>query len=89
MTPCMAAALEQAGGSFTPRAVLVQQLRDAFAAGLRVAVERRPVASDATGAFVKATWTQPGAAAQRRDLYLRSVGAEWSWYLTLTRQPVR
>jgi hypothetical protein len=89
MTPCMAAALEQAGGTFTPRTVLVQQLRDAFAAGLRVAVERRPVASDATGAFVKATWTQPGVAVQRRDLYLRSVGAEWSWYLTLTRQPVR
>ncbi len=89
MTPCMAAALEQAGGTFTPRAALVTQLRDAFARGLRVAVERRPVESDATGTFVRATWTEPGAPAQRRDLYLRSSGEVWSWYLTLTRQPVR
>jgi hypothetical protein len=89
MAPCMAAALEQAGGSFTPRAALVTQLQAAFAAGLRVAIERRPIESDATGVFVRATWTQPGAPTQRRDLYLRAIGAEWSWYLTLTRQGVR
>lgn len=89
MTPCMAAALEQAGGTFTPRAVLAGQLRDAFAKGLRVAVERRPIESDATGSFLKATWTQPGVSTQRRDLYMRSNRGEWSWYLILTRQPVR
>jgi hypothetical protein len=85
----MTAGLEQAGGTFTPRSVLIKQLSDAFAAGLRVAVERRPIESDGIGTFVKATWTPPGAPTQRRDLYLRSVGAEWNWYLTLTRQPVR
>jgi hypothetical protein len=26
---------------------------------------------------------------QQRDLYLRRDGDVWSWYLTLTRQPVR
>jgi hypothetical protein len=35
-----------------------------------------------------ATWTQAGST-QRRDLYLRANGDVWSWYLTLTRQPVR
>ena len=89
MAPCMAAALEQAGGTFTPRTAFAGQLRDAFANGLRVAVEGRPVEGATTEAFVKATWTQPGAPTQRRDLYLRSNGDVWSWYLTLTRQPVR
>jgi hypothetical protein len=89
MTPCMAAAFEQAGGTFTPRAAFAIQLRDAFARGLRVAVERGPIESDGTGSFLKATWTQPGVQTQRRDLYLRANRGEWSWYLTLTRQPVR
>ena len=89
MAPCMAVALEQAGGTFTPRTAFASQLHDAFAGGLRVSVERRPVEGDATEAFVKATWTQPGAPTQRRDLYLRPTGDVWSWYLTLTRQPVR
>jgi hypothetical protein len=87
MAPCMDAALEQAGGTFTPRGAFVSQLRDSFANGLRVAVERT-IESDATGSFLKATWTQPGSS-QRRDLYIRANGDAWSWYLTLTRQPVR
>jgi hypothetical protein len=89
MEPCMAAAIEQAGGTFTPRGAFVSQLRDAFAAGLRVTVQRRPLESDTTGAFVKATWTQPSKPTERRDLYLRRNGDVWSWSLTLTRQPVR
>ena len=89
MAPCMAAALEQAGGTFTPRGAFAAALRESFASGLRVAVERRPINTDATGTFVNATWTQPGAPTQRRDLYLQANGAAWSWYLTLTRQPVR
>jgi len=87
MAPCMAAALEQAGGTFTPRTAFATQLRDSFATGLRVAVEPS-IESDATGSFLKATWTQPGST-QRRDLYLRPNGETWSWYLILTRQPVR
>jgi len=87
MAPCMAAALEQAGGTFTPRSEFVSELRDLFAAGLRVAVERRPIASDATGTFVRASWA--AVVVQQRDLYLRRNGNVWSWYLTLTRQPVR
>jgi hypothetical protein len=89
MEPCMAAAVEQAGGTFTPRGAFMSQLRDAFAAGLRVTVQRRPLEGEAAGAFVKATWTQPGAPTQRRDLYLRRNADVWSWYLILTRQPVR
>jgi hypothetical protein len=87
MAPCMAAALEQAGGTFMPRGAFVLDLRKAFAGGLRVTVEPRPLATDATGTFVKATWN--AAAEQRRDLYLKREGDVWSWYLTLTRQPVR
>jgi hypothetical protein len=87
MAPCMAAALEQAGGTFMPRGAFVSQLRDAFAGGLRVTVQRRPIESDATGTYVRATWN--AAVEQRRDLYLRRDGDVWSWYLTLTRQPVR
>src|SRR5439155_21734054 len=87
MAPCMSAALEQAGGTFMPRGAFVSQLRDTFAAGLRVTVERRPIASDQTGTFVRATWAAVVVA--QRDLYLRRDGDVWSWYLTLTRQPVR
>jgi len=87
MAPCMAAAMEQAGGTFMPRAAFVSQLRDTFAAGLRVTVERRPIASDQTGTFVRATWA--GVVVAQRDLYLRRDGDVWSWYLILTRQPVR
>lgn len=87
MAPCIAAALEQAGGTFTPRGAFVSQLRDAFAGGLRVTVQRRPLENDGTGTFVRATWN--AAVEQQRDLYLRRDGDVWSWYLTLTRQPVR
>ena len=87
MSPCMAAALEQAGGTFTPRGALTTQLRESFANGLRVAVERS-IENDASGSFLRATWTQPETS-QRRDLYMRANGDVWSWYLILTRQPVR
>jgi len=87
MAPCMNAALEQAGGTATPRVAFTAQLREAFANGLRVAVEPT-IESDAGGSFLKATWTQSGST-QRRDLYLRATGDVWSWYLTLTRQPAR
>jgi hypothetical protein len=87
MAPCMAAALEQAGGTFTPRGAFVNQLRDGLVAGLRVTVQRRPIESDATGTFLRATWA--AVVVQQRDLYLRRDGDVWSWYLTLTRQPVR
>src|SRR5205814_10226450 len=56
MAPCMDAAIEQAGGTFMPRGAFVQDLRKAFAGGLTVAVERRPIASDQIGTFLKATW---------------------------------
>ena len=65
----------------------VSQLRDGLAGGLRVTVQRRPIESDATGTFLKATWA--AVVVQQRDLYLRREGDVWSWYLTLTRQPVR
>jgi hypothetical protein len=87
MAPCMAAAMEQAGGTFMPRGAFVQELRKAFAGGLTVTVQRRPIEKDATGTFIRATWN--AAAEQQRDLYLKSDGDVWSWYLTLTRQPVR
>ncbi len=87
MAGCMAAALEQAGGTFTPRVAFLEDLRKAFAGGLTVTVQRRPIESDATGTFLRATWN--AAVEQRRDLYLRRDGEVWSWYLTLTRQPVR
>lgn len=87
MAPCMSAGLEQAGGTFTPRSTFAKDLRSAFAAGLRVTVEWRPILSDTTGTFVRATWQ--AVAVQQRDLYLRRDGDTWSWFLTLTRQPVR
>lgn len=87
MAPCMAAAMEQAGGTFISRGAFVQDLRKAFAGGLTVTVQRRPIQKDAIGTFIQATWT--AAAEQQRDLYLNSDGDVWSWYLTLTRQPVR
>jgi hypothetical protein len=87
MAGCMAAALEQAGGTFTPRGAFVQELRTAFAGGLTVTVQRRPLENDATGTFLQATWN--AATEQKRDLYVQRVGDVWSWYLTLTRQPVR
>ena len=87
MAPCMAAAMEQAGGTFMPRSAFVQDLRKAFAGGLTVAVQRRPIESDAIGTFVRATWNAAGE--QQRDLYLKRDGDTWSWFLSLTRQPVR
>lgn len=87
IAPCMAAALEQAGGTFTPRGAFVEDLRKSFAAGLTVTVQRRPIQKDGTGTFLRATWN--AAAEQQRDLYLQQTGDVWNWYLTLTRQPVR
>ena len=87
MATCMATGMEQAGGTFMPRGAFVQDLRKAFAGGLTVTVQRRPVANDATGTFVRATWQ--AVEVQQRDLYLRRDADVWSWYLTLTRQPVR
>ena len=87
MAGCMAAALEQAGGTFTPRGAFIEDLRKAFAGGLTVTVQRRPIDKDATGTFIRATWN--AAAQQQRDLYLQSDGDVWSWYLILTRQLIR
>src|SRR6266849_45898 len=89
MAPCMSASAENAGGTWVPRNVFMTQLRDAFIAGLRVTVVRRAIEADQFGMFLKATWAQPGAPAQQRDLYLSRRGDVWSWNLTLTRQPVR
>ena len=87
MSPCMNTALERAGGTAMPRGAFTTQLRESFANGLRVTVER-PIQSDTTGSFLKATWTLPGST-QQRDLYMRANGETWGWYLTLTRQPIR
>jgi hypothetical protein len=87
MAPCTSAALEQAGGTFMPRVPFLEELRMAFAGGLRVTVQRRPIENDATGTFVRARWN--AAVEQQRDLYLKRDGDTWSWFLTLTRQPVR
>lgn len=87
MAPCMSVGLEQAGSTFTTRAAFAKQLRDSFAAGLRVTVQRRPIEKDTVGTFIRATWN--AAAEQQRDLYLQSDGDVWSWHLTLTRQPIR
>jgi hypothetical protein len=88
MSPCVSAFAENAGGTFTPRSAFVSQLRTGFANGLRVTVDPQ-VLTDAIGTYVRATWVQPGAPTQRRDLYLRSIGDTWSWHLVLTRQPLR
>ena len=88
MAPCMAQFLEQAGGTNRPRSGLVAQLRSGFARGLSVMVEATP-ASDRLGTFLPATWTTPGQAAQRQDLYLRDDGGRWIWFLVLVRQPAR
>jgi hypothetical protein len=89
MAPCMETALERAGASSTPRNVFITQLADGFAKGLQVAVSSSPIEADGPSLFVRATWNQPGVDTQRRDLYLSRTGDVWSWYLTLTRQPVR
>ena len=87
MAPCMSQGAEQAGGTTMPRARFVAELKRSFAAGLSVTVQPRPIETDNSGSFVRSTWTQSGQQSSRRDLYLRSDGGRWSWYLVLARQP--
>jgi len=84
MAACMDQAGEQAGGTGMPRARFVSQLTAALGAGLTVDVQPG-VQSDQVGTFLRATWTDPGQAPQRRDLYMRDESGRWVWFLVLRR----
>ena len=85
MTPCFGNALENAGASFVTRAREVSDLRQAFANGLTVTVQTRPIKGDAAigSATVGSTWNQPGQPARNIDLSLRADDATWRWVATI------
>lgn len=91
MGDCMISGAEQAGfGSHSPER-FAQIMRDAFAAGLTVAVRPRPIESapgyGAGASFsIATTWTDPGRPPARVDLIIGSDGSFSYWRGMVRRQ---
>ena len=91
ISDCFGNALENAGAAFGTRTKEVADLRAAFAAGLTVAVQPRPVKGDASlgNAAIGSTWSGDGLSARSVDLSLRDEGGRWRWVATVRLQPAR
>lgn len=91
VSDCFGNALENAGAAFGTRAKEVADLRAAFAAGLIVTVQPRPVKGDASlgSAAVGSTWSGDGLPIRSVDLSLRDDGDRWRWVATVRLQAAR
>jgi len=80
---CLTSGLEQADASFKSTATFLADLQKAFANGLVVTVEARPIdfsaASAATGATIRGTWKDAGQAQRNVKLMLERVEQTWYW----------
>jgi len=87
LSPCVTTAGENAGGSFVSREKYLDDLRAAFAAGLVVTVQPRPLEGDrASGNLTVASTWQDSMGTKARKLMLR--GGEndrWEWQGTIER----
>ena len=85
LSPCVTTAGEQAGGSFVSREKYVDDLRAAFAAGLVVTVQPRPLDGDRASGNLTAASTWRETLTRERKLMLRR-GDNDRWELQGTLQ---
>jgi hypothetical protein len=87
LSACPVTGGENAGGSFVSREKYVDDLRAAFAAGLVVTVQPRPLDGDrSTGNLtVASTWQDSRGTKARKLMLVRGQNDRWEWLGTLER----
>ena len=87
LSACVTTAGEQAGGSFVSREKYLDDLRVAFAAGLVVNVQPRPLEGDrASGNLsVASTWQDSRGTKSRKIMLQRGENDRWAWWGTIER----
>jgi len=87
LSPCVTTAGEQAGGTTVSREKYLDDLRAAFAAGLVVNVQPRPLEGDrASGNLsVASTWQDSSGTKSRKIMLQRGENERWAWWGTIER----
>src|SRR2546423_9407021 len=86
LSACVTTAGEQAGGSFVSREKYVDDLRAAFAGGLVVTVQPRPLGGDRASGNLTAASTWRATLVRERKLMLRRGDNDrWEWQGTIER----
>jgi hypothetical protein len=87
LSPCVTTAGENAGGTTVSREKYLDDLRSAFAAGLVVTVQPRPLSGDrASGNLtVASTWQGPQGTKERKLTLRREDNDRWEWWGTIER----
>jgi len=87
LSPCVTTAGEQAGGTTVSREKYLDDLRAAFAAGLVVNVQPRPLEGDrASGNLsVASTWQDSSGTKSRKIMLQRGENERWAWLGTIER----
>ena len=87
LSPCVTTAGEQAGGTTVSREKYLDDLRSAFAAGLVVNVQPRPLEGDrASGNLsVASTWQDSRGTKSRKIMLQRGENDRWAWWGTVER----
>ncbi|MDQ2952609.1 MAG: hypothetical protein M3R54_10140, partial [Chloroflexota bacterium] len=73
---------ENAGAAMRPSSVFLSTLQKSFAAGLTVAIQPRPIETNANApseATIRGTWKDAGQAQRPARFILSRVGNTWSW----------
>ena len=82
-TDCLDTGSENAGVSFRATSVALAAMQKAFANGLVVRVQPRPIefapGSSASGSTVRAVWTEAGQPSRNVRLMLQKIGETWYW----------
>jgi hypothetical protein len=80
---CLTSALENAGAGFSSQMKFLATLRTAFANGLAVTVQPRPVefasGSTVSGGTIRGTWQDPGQPQRNVKFMLQKIGNTWFW----------
>lgn len=87
LSTCVVTGGENAGGSSVSREKYLDDLRAAFAAGLVVTVQARPLDGDSTtgNLTVASTWQDSRGTKQRKLMIHRGENDHWEWQGTLER----
>ncbi len=73
---------ENAGAAMRPSSVFLSTMQKSFAAGLTVAIQPRPIETNADApseATIRGTWKDAGQAQRPARFILSKVGNTWSW----------
>ena len=87
-SPCLTHGIENAGGSFATTVRQMRELKAAFANGLAVTVQARPVTEQRPDQMtIKGTWTDPGKPTKNVNFLIVKVGSTWYWDGWIDLQP--